>query len=68
MMEYITGMNIIELRDKLAAGYTLQPPKQYKALCPECNGSGFVQIAPGVRGIKACPVCTVSGRLTWNEK
>ena len=26
--------------------------------CKYCNGKGLVQIAPDVRGLKKCPVCT----------
>lgn len=33
--------------------------------CKNCNGTGFVQIAPNVRGIKKCPMC--SGRCSINE-
>ena len=33
--------------------------------CKNCNGTGFVQIAPNVRGIKKCPMC--SGRRSSNE-
>ena len=58
-IEYITGMSLPELRDKLAAGYTLQAPKIKYGLCPECDGTGFVQVAPGARGIKTCPVCNI---------
>lgn len=56
-IEYITGMSLIELRDKLAEGYVLQAPKVKYRLCPVCNGTGFVQVALGVREIKPCPEC-----------
>lgn len=29
--------------------------KQYK--CKHCKDTGFIQIAPNVRGIKKCPYC-----------
>lgn len=30
--------------------------------CHLCHGSGWVQIAPGVRGIKVCPACEGKGK------
>ena len=29
--------------------------------CPDCNGTGLVQIAPNVRGLKKCPSCNGNG-------
>lgn len=29
--------------------------------CPKCNGTGLVQIAPNVRGLKRCPFCNGYG-------
>jgi DnaJ-class molecular chaperone len=29
--------------------------------CPKCNGTGLVQIAPNVRGLKKCPFCNGYG-------
>jgi DnaJ-class molecular chaperone len=29
--------------------------------CPKCNGTGLVQIAPNVRGLKRCPSCNGYG-------
>jgi len=34
-IECITGMTLPELRNKFAAGYTLQAPKVKYGLCPE---------------------------------
>lgn len=30
--------------------------------CTNCNGTGMVQIAPNIRGIKQCPVCHGTGK------
>ena len=30
--------------------------------CPKCNGTGLVQIAPNVRGLKKCPFCNGNGK------
>lgn len=35
--------------------------------CPKCNGTGMCQIAPGVRGIKVCPVCKGKKMITDNK-
>lgn len=32
--------------------------------CGECNGSGYVAIAPGVRGIRKCSMCNGTGKIT----
>lgn len=32
--------------------------------CPNCDGRGAVQIAPNVKGLKRCPVCGGSGKIT----
>ena len=32
--------------------------------CGECNGSGYVAIAPGVRGIRKCSMCNGTGEIT----
>ena len=32
--------------------------------CPKCDGRGAVQIAPNVKGLKRCPVCGGSGKIT----
>lgn len=32
--------------------------------CDECNGTGYVAIAPGVRGIKKCGRCNGTGEIT----
>jgi DnaJ-class molecular chaperone len=32
--------------------------------CKNCKGTGFVQIAPNVRGIKKCPFCNGNGHLS----
>lgn len=32
--------------------------------CPNCNGSGLVQIAPNTRGLKSCPICNGTGHVT----
>ena len=31
--------------------------------CPKCNGTGLVQIAPNVRGLKRCPYCNGYGKI-----
>lgn len=31
--------------------------------CKKCGGTGFVQIAPNVRGILKCPCCGGWGKL-----
>lgn len=31
--------------------------------CGECNGTGYVAIAPGVRGIRKCSVCNGTGEI-----
>ena len=35
--------------------------------CPKCKGTGMCQIAPGVRGIKVCPVCK-GKKKNWSEE
>ena len=32
--------------------------------CDECNGTGYVAIAPGVRGIRKCSMCNGTGEIT----
>ena len=32
--------------------------------CEECNGTGYVAIAPGVRGIRKCSMCNGTGEIT----
>lgn len=32
--------------------------------CDECNGTGYVAIAPGVRGIRKCSRCNGAGEIT----
>lgn len=59
-IEEVSGQDIDTLISLFEAGYTLNAPT-INNVCPECNGSGFVQIAPGVRGIKACPRCNPVG-------
>lgn len=57
-LEQVSGHDIDTLVSLFAAGYDLKKSKQKKTgLCPECKGSGYVQIAPSARGIKQCPVC-----------
>lgn len=48
-LEEISGLDVDTLIGLFRKGYTAQ--------CPNCNGSGFVSLGPGIRGIKACPVC-----------
>ena len=31
--------------------------------CDECNGTGYVAIAPGVRGIRKCSMCNGTGEI-----
>ena len=31
--------------------------------CDECNGTGYVAIAPGVRGIRKCSRCNGTGEI-----
>lgn len=33
-----------------------------KIKCKNCNGSGYVQIAPHTRGLKKCPYCEGTGK------
>lgn len=57
-LERVSGHDIDTLISLFAAGCTIAPPEITKtSWCPKCNGSGYVQIAPGVRGITRCPVC-----------
>lgn len=35
--------------------------------CNNCNGSGFVSIGEGIRGIKKCPVCNGVGSINYPE-
>lgn len=35
--------------------------------CSKCKGTGMCQIAPGVRGIKVCPVCKGKKMITDNK-
>lgn len=56
-LEQVSGHDIDTLISLFAKGYTLAAPQFTTNLCPKCNGIGWVQIAPGVRGITRCPVC-----------
>ena len=31
--------------------------------CTRCGGGGYLQIAPGVRGVKKCPECNGTGKI-----
>lgn len=35
--------------------------------CKVCNGTGFVGIGPGIRGIKKCDVCNGEGEVNAPE-
>lgn len=37
--------------------------KKKKEKCKYCNGSGLVQIAPNVRGLKICEHCKGKGHM-----
>lgn len=36
--------------------------------CKVCNGTGFVGIGPGIRGIKKCDVCNGEGEVNAPER
>lgn len=42
--------------------------KNSKIKCNKCNGSGFVPIGPGIRGIKKCPECNRTGIVAYIKK
>lgn len=31
--------------------------------CKNCNGVGYIKIAPYVKGLKVCPVCNGTGKI-----
>lgn len=36
--------------------------------CEKCNGTGFVPLGPGLRGIKKCHVCNGTGEVKDNPE
>ena len=36
--------------------------------CKNCGGTGLVQIAPNVRGLKRCLICQGTGRVEPKEE
>lgn len=37
-----------------------------QTICDECNGSGLIPIALGVRGLRICPICKGAGAIVPN--
>ena len=58
-LEQVSGQSIDSLISAFAAGCELTPKPIFtmKSLCMDCNGSGYVSLGPGIRGIKRCPRC-----------
>ncbi|MGD7046932.1 hypothetical protein FZC83_01740 [Rossellomorea marisflavi] len=61
VQSHAVGNTLNELIDKLEENLS-EFTKQVEATkCTYCNGSGLVQIAPNVRGVKACSSCKGKG-------
>lgn len=36
--------------------------------CKNCKGTGMVQIAPNVKGVKQCPLCEGTGKIEGRKE
>lgn len=62
-IEEVSGHDIDTLISLFESGYTLNIPdvNTVDRVCETCRGSGYVLIAPGVRGLRRCPKCNPFG-------
>lgn len=35
--------------------------------CKNCKGTGMVQIAAGIRGVRRCPICDGTGKIVGRK-
>lgn len=56
---------IKEFKDKIFTGkFEFKGKKKIEdeSVCGNCNGTGFVSLGPGIRGIKSCEFCHGTGK------